>query len=169
MCSTIQEVCRLIDSRDPVSESTLPPRFGTIRRRISPRVKEREVLRVVATLRNRDPNDAFRRAQQEVLSWVRNRAGGELPQEAWEGETFDLLAGRTSGPWSTLRNGIWHSLGSSSGRSRQGIAGRVWTTEVTIGRPTTGPHTFGLRLIASSSEQDLAITHMFLGCYGKCP
>lgn len=134
-----------------------PKTFSSIRATRVPGVSEREIFRVVALLPHGHRDEAFRKAQREVLLWVKNRAGGELPKEAWEGDEFDLLDGGRMVLATRLKTELGNLWAIRSDDPDKRIAGRIWTTEVTIGKPTKGPALLGLRLLASSSETELVI------------
>ena len=122
------------------------------RNRSTDRLREREILRVVVTLRSRDPSPAFERARNDVLRWASNRAGGALPDAAWSGDMFEhMFGGRTviatsfegvSGPLWALR----------SDDPDKEVPGRVWTTEAMIARPERGHTKMSIRLMVSSAE-----------------
>ena len=126
---------------------------------ISQGVVEREVLRVVTTIGTPGDGEAFEKARREVLVWVRNRTGGVLPAEAWQGEEFEHLAagGRTVHGVRVEPEGgvVWALRADDPDKS---VPGRVWTTEATIGKPKDEPPQLSIRLKASSSESGMTIS-----------
>jgi hypothetical protein len=72
----------------PMADALAP-----LRSRMPQTVHEREILRVVATVRGDDPAATMDQARREVLAWAQRRSGGRLPQEAWDGQRFEYLAG----------------------------------------------------------------------------
>ncbi|MEG9883487.1 MAG: hypothetical protein V6Z86_02500 [Hyphomicrobiales bacterium] len=132
--------------------------LAPLRSRMPQTVQEREVLRVVATVRGDDHAAAMDRAMPEVLAWAQNRSGGRLPQEAWDGQAFEYLAGgritlgaRIDGEGTTL----WAVRGDDPDKM---IAGRTWTTEVTLGRQGERLPQLSLRLLVSTAEEELSIS-----------
>ena len=125
---------------------------------ISSSVAEREVLRVVASVRGPDSAHTFEEAIKETLRWAQNRAGGELPRIAWDGEGFEHLAGGRSVLATTLETEKGPLWGLRSDDPDKGVPGRIWTTEVTVGRPEQGPALISVRLLASSYELGLDIS-----------
>ena len=121
-------------------------------------VVEREILRVVATVQGEDSKDAFERARTETLYWVRKRTGGRLPKDAWAGRRFDHWPGGRA----VMARSVDHEKGTlwalRADDPDKNIPGRTWITEVAIGLPKKGPSQMSVRLMAISSESDLAIS-----------
>ena len=46
--------------------------------------------RVAVTIGGSDPDFLFRKAQREVLTWIKSRTGKSLPKQAWNGDDFEL-------------------------------------------------------------------------------
>lgn len=46
--------------------------------------------RVTVTIGGSDLDFLFRKAQREVLTWIKNRTGKSLPKQAWNGDDFEL-------------------------------------------------------------------------------
>ncbi|MCY4374860.1 MAG: hypothetical protein OXC31_13900 [Spirochaetaceae bacterium] len=121
-------------------------------------VREREVLRVVATVDGTDSALVYPQAIKETLVWAENRAGGDLPENAWAGEEFEKLAGGRSVLATALKTeegALWALRAEDPDKS---VPGRVWTTEVTVGQPEVGPVLMSVRLLASSHEAGLEIS-----------
>ena len=126
--------------------------------RRSQEIAEREVLRVATTLRNPEDGDAFEQARKEILVWARNRSGGSLPPEAWEGKAFEhLTGGRTVLAVPSESDGglVWALRADDPDKS---VPGRMWTCEATIGGPNNQLPQLSVRLIASSREKGMNIT-----------
>lgn len=124
-------------------------------RQIGPYVRDHEILRVSSRLS--DGDDTLERARNEVLAWAKKRVGKNLPIEAWEHRDFELnVAGRNISAVRIERGDvdIWALRGEDPDKN---IAGRVWTTEVTLARDEKGVGRFAVRLLASSSESSLDI------------
>jgi hypothetical protein len=140
-------------TRGPMADA-----LASLRARMPPVVREREILRVVATIPHPEPAAAMDRARREVLAWAQKRCGGQLPKAAWEGQGFDFLAGgRTTLGVRLLEEGtdLWALRGDDPDKT---IAGRTWTTEVVIGRGADGAPRLSLRLLVSTGEDELRIS-----------
>src|SRR5690606_16850467 len=69
----------------------------SVRRRMGPSVREHEILRLAAMIGSDGDESVTERARREVLAWVAKRAGGKLPDAAWNFTDYDLpLGGRNS-------------------------------------------------------------------------
>jgi len=108
--------------------------LAPLRARLGRPIREREVLRVAATLTPSDQEAAVAEARRAVLAWAQRRCGGDLPKRAWLGESFEYIAaGRTTlgARLGTEEAELWALRGDDPDKN---LAGRVWTTEVAIGR-----------------------------------
>lgn len=106
-------------------------------RKSMPQVREQEILRVAVNLPSRSGAATITEARQQILAWAQRRSGGRLPKKAWDGAGFDYVAG----PRTTLalrfsvdRTEIWTLRADDPDKT---VAGRVWTTEITIGATMT--------------------------------
>jgi hypothetical protein len=120
-------------------------------------VREREILRVAASVGGGDAVQAAAQARREVLIWAENRTGGRLPATAWGYDEFDHFAGGRN--CSAVRiaddfRDIWAIRADDPDKN---VAQRVWTVEAAVGRFPKGPPLFSLRLLVSSPERDLSI------------
>lgn len=125
-----------------------------LRRRFGGPVREREVLRVAATIDAPEPEAALDEARKSVLFWAKKRCGGDLPQRAWQGESFEFLAaGRTTLAARVRSDDIdlWALRGDDPDRE---VPGRVWTTEVALGRQQGQATQLSLRLLVASPEKE---------------
>ncbi len=105
----------------------------------------RPVSQVRLRLAGDDQGQAFSEAQRHALSWMANRAGRPLPVGAWEGLAFDLQdvgAQRTSAV-SIDNPRYWAARQDDADKD---VAQRIWTTEIAIGRESSGEAIFGCRL-----------------------
>lgn len=128
-----------------------------LRARLPRAIVEREILRIVATIPTEGINSPFERAQNEVLKWFARRAGQDLPKDAWAGHGFEILAaGRTTlGVKVDAEGGnIWSIRGDDPDKT---VPGRVWSTEVTLGRKDDGEILLGVRSLVNSAEYELTI------------
>lgn len=128
------------------------------RTRVARAVRTREILRVAASFGPARPADTVEAAIQEVLIWAQNRSGGQLPAEAWEGESFEHLAGGRTVLALRLEDegGVLWMLRADDPDKH--VPGRVWTTEVAVRTPQTGLPQLSVRQLASSSEIDIRIS-----------
>lgn len=120
-------------------------------------VQEREILRVVALLEGIDPVAVMKQAQREILIWAQNRSGGQLPETAWGGLPFEYFSGGRTTLVARIPGDdieLWALRGDDPDKE---VPGRIWTTEVTLGRTKGTAPQLALRLIVSSSELDLSI------------
>lgn len=140
-----------------MSASPMAGALAPLARRMGTWVREQEILRVVATIRG-DPTASAETARRATLAWAQNRAGGaRFTEAAWDGHSFEsfvagrnVIAVRIQGS----EGDIW-ALRAEDPDST--AAQRIWTTEVVIGHLPDRPASFGLRLLASTSEPDLTI------------
>jgi hypothetical protein len=120
-----------------------------------PTAREREILRVAASLKGGNPQQAATTARGEILRWLQNRTSGQLPRAAWDGEQFEHLAGgrncvgvRIADP----HKDIWAVRADDPDKN---TARRIWTTEVVVGHAPDQRALFSLRLLVNSPEADL--------------
>jgi hypothetical protein len=136
-------------SLGPMADALAP-----LRARLGRPIREREVLRVVATIPSPEQEPAIEHARKAVLAWAQNRCGGNLPKRAWEGENFEYIAaGRTTlgARLATEAADLWALRGDDPDKI---VPGRVWTTEVTIGRQHGQAAHLSLRLLVASPEEE---------------
>lgn len=120
-------------------------------------VREREILRLAATLGDADGEKAAQAARREVLKWAEKRTGGRLPPAAWAHEAFEHLAGgRNCAAVRVVDDSrdIWAIRADDPDKN---VAQRVWTVEAVIGRRGEQRALLGLRVLVSSPEQELRI------------
>ncbi|QUT05888.1 hypothetical protein KFK14_23655 [Sphingobium phenoxybenzoativorans] len=122
-------------------------------------VIEREILRVVSIIPVAGTESMLRASQKEVLRWARKRAGAVLPEHAWQGAPFEMLAaGRTTmGTNVETESGfLWSLRGDDPDKS---VPGRIWSTEVSLGQPEGSEEILlGVRLLVNSAEAEVSIT-----------
>jgi hypothetical protein len=120
-------------------------------------IREREILRVAATLGGIDRERGAEIARQEILKWAQKRAGSPLPPSAWHGDEFEhFAAGRNC---SAVRikddtKDVWALRADDPDKT---VAQRGWTVEAVVGRKPDQMARFSLRLLVSSPERDLRI------------
>lgn len=125
--------------------------------RIPQVIREREILRVAASLGGRDGQKSAHAARRKVLEWAQKQAGGRLPPEAWDQQTFDHLAGGRNCSGVRIVSDHMDLWTIRSDRPDTDVAQRVWTTEVTIGHQWSQTPLIGVRSLVSSPESQLAI------------
>lgn len=120
-------------------------------------VRELEVLRVSGQLDGTDFAEATQAAREATLKWAAKRAGGRLPQKAWELEDFELMTGGRNSAAVRIRSedlDIWALRAEDPDKN---VAGRIWSTEVVIGGRVGERPFLSTRLIASTTENELQV------------
>lgn len=124
----------------------------------SPRVRERELLRVAGQLTGADSAVASQTARLEVLKWAAQQIGDQLPDVAMEGRSFEhLRGGRTciAAGFADDHRVLW---ALRVDRPDANIAQRTWTTEIVVGHAPGGQGAlFSLRLLVSTPEVTLQV------------
>lgn len=136
-------------SLGPMADALAP-----LRARLGRPIREREVLRVAATITHVDPKDAIQTARRDVLNWAQQRCGGALPKSAWDGEGFEYFAaGRTTLGARLTDNAVelWALRGDDPDKT---VPGRIWTTEIAIGRQDGELPHLSVRLLVASPEEE---------------
>jgi len=131
--------------------------LAPLRARLPRAVGEREILRVAATISGDDPLAAMVSTRREILAWAQRRSGGRLPTGAWDGQSFEYMPGGRTTLGARVRKGdadLWALRNDDPDKT---VPGRVWTTEVTIGRGGDDAPQLSLRLLVSSPEDELDI------------
>jgi len=120
-------------------------------------IREREILRVAASLRGGDGQASATAARKEVLKWVERRSGGRLPAEAWKHDGFEHLAGGRNSTAVRIADesgDVWAIRADDPDKT---VAQRIWTTEVTVGHKPGERALFSVRLLVSSPERELSV------------
>lgn len=102
------------------------------------------------TLRlERDRPDAFKIVRDEVLDWVRWKAGKLLPKQAWDGLTFELddVGAQRVAAAHLDEPRYWAARVDDACRE---VAQRTWITEIGIAAAPDAGVLFGCRLIVSA-------------------
>lgn len=124
-------------------------------RRFPVQVREREILRVSARLAGADPANAVTAARNEVLRWARNKTIGNLPNEAWNHNSFEHLSGGRNCAAVRLKSGeedVWAARVEDPDKT---VPGRIWTTEIAVTCVPGKAGRFTLRLLVGSPEVSL--------------
>jgi hypothetical protein len=120
-------------------------------------VREHEILRVYGELDGDHAEKSSEAARAEVLKWVEPRSGGRLPGEAWAHESFEYLSGGRNCSAIRIVYGGADIWGIRAEEPDKTVAGRTWTTEVTIGLREGKFPKFSLRSLVSTPEANLDI------------
>ena len=136
-------------------------------------VREREILRVAATVDGDGDDRSAEKAREEVLKWVRKRVGAPLPKIAWEYDDFEKHMGGRDCKAIRIVDGSTDLWAIRANDPDKTVAGRVWTTEIFIGHENPRNVRFGLRLLASAPEADPltvepAVPGLMLQLAGAC-
>ena len=124
--------------------------------RMPPIIREREILRVAATLGGNNGEKTADEARQEILKWVRKRSGSDLPNIAWQHQTFEhAVGGRNSAAVriSDKHRDVWAIRANDPDKN---VAQRIWTIEAIVGYRPNQRALFSLRLLVGSPETELA-------------
>lgn len=161
--------------KNPVADQLGPmaAALAPIRQNLPGMAREREILRIVATIPAHDEQDLLNVARGEVLRWARNRAAGELPKEAWEGKSFEALAAGRTTMAALVTSGdsvLWSLRGDDPDKA---VPGRIWSTEVSLGRKSPADDIqLGVRLVVNSAEPELtiepAVPGLVLQIFDRC-
>lgn len=97
----------------------------------------------------RSGDDPFKTVQQEILEWVRRKAGKPLPKAAWDGLSFELDevgAQRVTATHLEVPR-YWSARADDADRY---VAQRTWITEIGLASAADGGVVFGCRLVVSA-------------------
>lgn len=140
------------------ARSVIAPALAPLRGAAAGSIVEREILRVVSTIPGNVEVDILQHARREVLKWATKRAGGNLPDHAWQGDAFEMLSvGRTTmgATVQTESSSLWSLRGDDPDKT---VPGRIWSTEVSLGQSgESGDVLLGVRLLVNSTEAELVI------------
>lgn len=101
----------------------------------------------------RDHPDPFKAVRDEVLHWVRWKAGKELPQEAWNGLTFELddIGAQRVAAAHLDQPKYWAARVDDA---CDDVARRTWITEIGLAEEANGRLMFGCRLVVSARGEN---------------
>jgi len=126
--------------------------LSPLRARMPKSTREVEVLRIVGQL-----DSSGLTARKAVLKWVERKAAQQLPSEAWSGSDFELLNGGRHAFAANLKTEALELWSVRSDDPDKEIAGRIWTTEVTIGGQIGKNSFFTVRQLMTTQEEDYCI------------
>ena len=129
---------------------TLKEQLASIRNRtFAKSAMVQPVSQVAFECESGDTQSAFLTAQKEVLKWVARRAGRQLPDKAWDGQTFDL-ADVGSQPTAAVAIDEPKYWAVRIDDADKEVARRIWTTEIGIGIASSSSTLFGCRLFCAA-------------------
>lgn len=120
-------------------------------------VREHEILRVTGELGRDGVDRPAETARDEVLKWAQKRSGGLLTEEAWAHQSFEYLAGGRNCVAIRIESEGSDIWGIRAEDPDKNVAGRIWTTEVTVGSSNDEEPKFSLRLLVGTPEEQLSI------------
>ena len=129
---------------------TLKEQLASIRNRIFAKsAMVQPVSQVAFECESGDTQSAFLTAQKEVLKWVARRAGRQLPDKAWDGQTFDLadVGSQPTAAVAIEKPRYWAVRIDDADKE---VARRTWTTEIGIGIAPNYNTLFGCRLFCAA-------------------
>lgn len=98
--------------------------------------------------------EVWTKAIKSVIGWLRDRCPYELPQQAWDGEDFECeVPGYRAECVTVPSEGLWtlrFTHPDTPHGDQEAVAGRMWTTELALGREDAGTHQFGVRVFCTS-------------------
>lgn len=142
-------------NRNPVSHRPFEALLTAFKGAFPRPVREHEILRVSANIAGKDPDVSIGMVLKATLQWAQKRTVGKLPEEAWNGESFEHFSGGRSCICTRFRPGasdIWAVRVEDPDKE---TAGRIWTTEIAIGQSGHQPGLLSLRLLVASPEGEL--------------
>jgi hypothetical protein len=122
-------------------------------RRIVSRTASVRAVSQVQLLLVRNEDDAFRKVQEEVLEWMRRKAGRALPKAAWDGLTFELdeVGAQRVTAAHLEEPRYWAARVDDADRD---VAQRTWTSEIGVAEASNGRVLLGCRLVVSARGEN---------------
>jgi hypothetical protein len=113
----------------------------------------RPVSQVALRLRPTNGHDRFTETIRHILRWMNRRAGRTLPDEAWQGKSFELtdLGAQRTAAISLPEHQYWAARLDDADKT---VPLRTWVTEIGIGMDTNGDVLFGARLVCVTRGVD---------------
>ena len=143
--------------RAGTSYSSFSEALQPLAARMPQMVREREILRLAATLGDSDGDQIGLVARREILKWAEKRTGGQLPQAAWKHTEFEHLAGGRNCAAVRIVDDTKDIWAIRADDPDKGVAQRVWTTEAIVGHKPEQRALLSVRLLVSSPEQELQV------------
>lgn len=109
-----------------------------------------------------DTNITFVAARREAIRWIRNRTGGSLPRNAWEGHSFSKEVGTQRAEAIRLSDTFWAATHTDADKN---VAQRSWITEFDIRLAPKQENVvlFGCRLTCTTLGENPAYTRSVPG------
>lgn len=115
----------------------------------------RPVSQVLLRLQSLDPKaDLFAATVKQVLQWLQNRAGKDLPKAAWNRQSFELeaIGSQRTAAVALDSPRYWSARLDDADKH---TAQRTWVTEIGIGVTDAGEVLFGARLTCTTRGDDV--------------
>jgi hypothetical protein len=113
----------------------------------------RPVSQIVIRLKPIDQKDRFNLCIDSILTWMNRRAGCQLPELAWQRQSFELsdIGAQRTAAVSIKSPRYWAARLDDADKS---VVMRTWVTEIGVGVEASGDVLFGTRLICASRGID---------------
>lgn len=113
----------------------------------------RPVSQVTLRLRPAKGHDRFTGAIKHILRWMNRRAGRTLPDDAWQGKSFELtdIGTQRTAAIALPEHQYWAARLDDADKN---VPLRTWVTEIGIGIDANGDVLFGARLICVTRGVD---------------
>ena len=119
---------------------------------------EREVLRVFGNLETvSDAGTSLDLVRNQVLRWVNKRCG-PLPDEAWKYQPFEKISGGVNAHCVSIRQAATDFWALRADDVDKSVLGRVWSTEITVGKASEQAAAFSCRLLVSATQDNFTFT-----------
>ena len=135
---------------------------GTLREQLAPiasRLREnraliRPVSQVQLRLKPSRDGDLFASTVDYILRWMNNRAGRQLPNEAWQRASFELadIGAQRTAAVAISDPRYWSARLDDADKT---VPMRTWVTEIGVGLAPDGNVLFGTRLICATRGEDI--------------
>lgn len=122
----------------------------------------RPVSQVLFRLKPVPKKDRFSETVREILRWMDKRAGRRLPEDAWEGKSFELadIGSQRTAAVAIAEPRYWAARLDDADKA---VPLRVWVTEIGVGADPAGDVLFGTRLICTTRGEDVPFARSFPG------
>ena len=113
----------------------------------------RPVSQVTLRLRPAKGHDRFTETIKHILWWMNRRAGRKLPDDAWQGKSFELtdIGAQRTAAIALPEHQYWAARLDDADKT---VPLRTWVTEIAIGMDANGDVLFGTRLVCVTRGAD---------------
>jgi hypothetical protein len=113
----------------------------------------RPVSQITLRLRPTKGHDRFTETIKHILRWMDRRAGRKLPDDAWQGKSFELteIGAQRTAAIALPEQQYWAARLDDADKN---VPLRTWVTEIGIGMDANGDVLFGARLICVTRGVD---------------